>query len=209
MGSQIGLRALFLLMAAIAVWVIYFNNRRNIAALEIRITAMRPLAHELIIDDVNKIAVVKLAEMWYDENRWEIHLPDGQYRICLATRGIDQQGLAPVVKSERLGAGKHLIELEQERESDGARVIVSWDRVELISIREPKEWDPGSGSAGGGAYSQSTQLAADQPVILFRRRFSLKGSTGQITAPDGPTEGVLLWIEPISNSPISNSSVDP
>ena len=25
---------------------------------------------------MNKIAVVKLDELWYDENRWEIHLPD-------------------------------------------------------------------------------------------------------------------------------------
>lgn len=200
-GLQIGLRSLFLLTAAVAVWVIYVNNRRNITRLEGRITAMRPLAHELIIDDPNKIAIVKLDEMWFDENRWEIHLPAGKkYRICLATGGIDQTGTARVVKSERLAGGKHLFELEQERGSDGAQLTVFCDRVGLMTVRETKEWDPGTGSTGGGFFSQCSQLAPDQAVILFRRRFSRRNSTGQTKTPDGPTEGVLLWIEPIANS---------
>ena len=62
-------------MAAIAVWMTCFLNRRQNARLEARIQALLPLVHELVIDDPAKIAVVKLEEYWYDENRWEVYLP--------------------------------------------------------------------------------------------------------------------------------------
>src|SRR5215468_248973 len=76
-------RRRFLLMAAIAVWMAYFVNRRHNAALEARIKTMVPLAHELIIDDPKKIAVVRMEEYWYDENRWDLYLPEGRYRLCV------------------------------------------------------------------------------------------------------------------------------
>ena len=198
---QFGLRSLFLLVAAIAVWTTYFNNRHRMTALEADIAAMRPLTHELVVNDADKIAVVKLEELWYDDNRWEVSLPDGKYRLCLATRGIDEDGLAPVMKSEAIEAGRHAICLEQQNDNASWLITANWDGSRLLSVHEPKEWNPGSGSTGGGQYSQCTQLAADQPLILFRRRFSLPSGAGQVTTPSGPTEGILLWIEPIPVSP--------
>jgi hypothetical protein len=200
---QVGLRTLFLLMAAVAVWMAYFINRRQSATLEARIKAMVPLAHELIIEDAKKIAVVKLEEYWYDENRWEISLPDGRYRLCVATRGIDDMGLAPPVKSTPLKAGRHHIELEQRRDHDVWRVTVLWDETALLAVEERKDWDPGHGSAGGGQFARSEQLSPDKPVVLFRRRFMRevgKDQITQITTPPGPTEGILLWIERIAAS---------
>lgn len=194
---QFGLRSLFLLVAAIAVWTTYFSNRHRMTTLEAEITAMRPLSHELVVNDADKIAVVKLEELWYDDNRWEVSLPDGKYRLCLATRGIDERGLAPVMKSEAIEAGRHSIYLEQQDDKARWLVTVGWDGRLLLSVQEPKEWNSGSGSTGGGQYSECTQLAADQPLILFRRRFSRPGRAGQVTTPSGPTEGILLWIEPI------------
>ena len=195
-GLQFGLRTLFMLMAAIAVWTTYFSNRHHIAVLEAGITAMRPLAHELIVNDADKIAVVKLAELWYDENRWEISLPDGVYRLCLATREIDTDGLAPVVKSEPLAAGRHSLQLEQQEVNAGWRVTVAGDGKTLLAVEEPKPWYPGSGSTGGGLHSESAQLTPDQSVVLFRRRFTRPDGAGQVKSPSGPTEGILLWIEP-------------
>jgi hypothetical protein len=186
---------LFLFMTAIAVWTVYFSNRHHIAALEARIAAMQPLAHELIVSDADKIAVVKLEELWYDENRWEISLPDKPYRLCLATHEIDNGGFAPAVKSQQLGAGRHLMALKQQPGNPGWRVAVAWDGKELLAVEEPPGWYPGKGSTGGGQYSQCAELAADQPVVLFRRRFSQPDGTGRVTTPSGPTEGILLWIE--------------
>jgi hypothetical protein len=183
------------LTAAIAAWMAYFVNRRHNAELEARIKTLVPLAHELIIEDPRKIAVVKLEEYWYDENRWEIHLPDGRYRLCVATRGIDNTGLTPVGKSAPIEAGRHYLALEQRRDRDVWRVTVLGDGKELVAVEEPRDWDPGIGSTGGGQYSLSEQLPPDQPAVLFRRRFMRPDGKGGWTTPLGPTEGILLWIE--------------
>jgi hypothetical protein len=196
---QVGLRTMILLTAAIAVWVTYYSNRKHNAELEARIAVLRPMAHELAIDDPSRIAVVKLEELWYDENRWELFLPEGRYRLCLATREIGQNGLAPVVKSARLGPGRHSLALEQQREGPGWRVA-TWDKTGRLEVDEPTEWDPGAGSTGGGEYSVSTQLPADKPAVLFRRIFSRRDAKGVSTTPAVPAEGILLWIEPDSGA---------
>jgi hypothetical protein len=119
--------------------------------------------------------------------------------LCLATREIDNDGFAPVAKSARLEAGKHLIALEQQQGNPGWRIAVAWDGEDLLAVEEPKEWYPGFCSTGGGGFGQCTQLAADQPVVLFRRRFLGRDGTGA-SASSGPTEGILLWIEPVAGS---------
>ena len=192
---QIGLRTLFLLIAAIAVWMTYFLNRRDNASLEARIKAMVPLAHELIVDDPKRIAVVKLDEHWFDENRWEIYLPDGQYRLSLATRGISDAGLASVAKSTPIASGRHHLALEQRLDKDFWRISALWDGTELIAVDEPKVWNAGSGWIGGGEYSLSEQLPPDKPAVLYRRRFMGPSGNGQATSANASTEGILIWIE--------------
>lgn len=198
---QVGLRTLVLLMATIAVWLTYFVNRRNIPLLEMRIKAMQPLAHELIVDDAGKIAVVKLEEHWFDENQWDLYLPPGSYRVCLATREIDTDGMAPVVKSAPLKPGRRRLTLERPPGQDACRVVVTCDGKPLLAVEEPKEWDPVSGSQGGGQYSQGESLAANTPVVLFRRRFfTPRDANGRSTVPPHPSDGILLWVEPTTGS---------
>jgi hypothetical protein len=198
---QVGLQTLFLLMAAIAVWITVFVNRRHNAWLQGRITAIRPVARQLIVEDPAKIAVVKQEEYWYDENRWELYLPPGRsYRLCLATRDVDQDGLAPPVQTAPLPPGRHLLALDQEQGPDSWRLTASWDQTGRLTAEEPREWNPSSGSMGGGQHSICTQLPPDQPLILFRRRFTRPDGKGSFASPDGPCEGILLWIEPISES---------
>jgi hypothetical protein len=193
---QVGLRTLFLLMAVLAVWMAYFINRRHNAALEARVRAMMPLAHELIIEDAQKVAVVKLEEYWFDENRWHIYLPAGRYRVCLATRDVEDMGLAPRVKSAPIAAGRHELALEQQRDKDAWRLAVTCDGAALLSAEEPREWNSDRGSMGGGQFALSEQLPPEKPVVLFRRRFMRSDAKGLTTSPTGPSEGILLWIEP-------------
>jgi hypothetical protein len=116
----------------------------------------------------------------------------------VATRDIAEVGFAPVVKSELLEPGEHKLALDQ-RLGDGVWLItVNLNGTRLLSVEEPKEWNSGSGSVGGGHYSQLEELPADKPVILFRRRFTRPDANGQTTTPTGPTEGLMLWIEPVT-----------
>jgi hypothetical protein len=196
---QVGLRTLFLLMAAVAVWLALFVNRQQIAILETRIEVGRKLAHVLIIDDPKKVAVVKMDELWMDDNRWDVHLPPGQYRICLATRKVDDHGFPLKQESRPIPAGRHRLALELRQEGETCQLRVKCDGSELLAIVERKEW-ASRGSTGGGEFSTSEQLPADKPVVLYRRRYMIQTSTGQFNTPPGPTEGLLLWIEPMAGS---------
>ena len=118
---------------------------------------MVPLAHELIVDDLSKIAVVKLEDYWMDDNRWDLYLPAGSYRLCIATREVAGEGLAPPVKSVPIRSGRHQLALLQNRDKEIYRIRVTRDGDELLSMQEPKGWDPGIGSQGGGAvFTQRT-----------------------------------------------------
>jgi hypothetical protein len=182
-------------MAAIAVWMTYFINRRQNARLEARIQALIPLVHELVIDDPDKIAGVKLEAFWHDENRWEIYLPEGRYRLCLATRGIDEQGLPTAMKSRPIEAGRHVLALEQRLEKDIRRVAVTCDGKDQLMVEEPKDWDPGSSSTTETFGSISQQVPADQPAVLLRRRFHRPDGPGRSSSTPGPADGILLSIE--------------
>jgi hypothetical protein len=195
---QVGLRTLFLLMAVVAVWLAVIINRRQNTYLESRIRAMEPIARELIVDDTGKIAVVGLADLWMDENRWDVYLPPGNYRLCLATRGVDKDGLAPVVKSAPIAPGRHRLRMDIRRKGEDWQIPVILDGAALFTADETKDWARSS-SMGGGETSTSTQLPTDRPVILYRRRYMVENAPGGAsTTPDGPTEGLLMWIESVS-----------
>ncbi len=205
---QVGLRGLALLVVAVAVWMAYFVDRREIPRLESRIAALRPISRELFVDDPRQIAVVKREGMWYDENRWEIYLPEGSYRLCLATRQVDDLSpgvrrpadpvsLAPVVKSMPIGAGRHQVDLDLNPEQGVWKIAVGLDRAGRVEVEEPKEWGPDTGSSGGSEVSASEQRPADRPLVLFRRRFMKPD--GKV--PKGPTDGVLVWIERTAGPP--------
>jgi hypothetical protein len=192
---QIGLRTLFLVMTAAAVWIVYVTNRYATENYEERIAAMRPLARELAVKDVAQVAVVKLEPYWYDENRWAVYLPEGKYRLCLATSEVDESGLAPIVASAPISAGRHELTLEQEPSENGWRVTVDSDGVPALTAEEPKAWYPARGSSGGSEFDMSKQVDADKPVVLFRRRFSQPGTGLGSSTPKGPTDGIIVWIE--------------
>jgi hypothetical protein len=200
---QIGLRTIVLLTAAVAAWLSYALERRRSADLTARIASLSPLARELIVDDTGKVAVVKQQELWFDENRWDVHLPAGhRYRLCVATGGIAEDAIPPPQASALLSPGRHVVAVDQLKDGEGWRVDAECDGGRLVSVTRPKEWDPGTGSTGGGNYTTSEQLAPDRPVILFRRRFmGPRDSQGRSTTPQGPTAGVMLWIVPDTTGP--------
>jgi len=200
---QLGIQQLILLVAAIAVWMTaYVNHQRN-QSLDSRIRVMVPLAHELIVDDPSKIAVVKLEQSLSDDNRWDLYLPSGAYRLCLATRDVGKDGLAPVTKSVPIRSGNHRLALTQELTKTSGRVIVTEGKTVLLDMLEIAEWHD-YGSDEKGHFSLNEQLPTDKPVILYRRRFyQPTGRPYESVMPKGPTEGILLWIERVDGSKLS------
>lgn len=196
---QIGLPTVFLLIAAVAVWTTVVINLNHSVSLQARLRSMRRLARLLIVEDPDQIVVVRQDPHWFDENRWEVYLPTaGGYRVCLATRGIEPTGLAPVAAGARLEGGRHRLALETHSGPTGWRVVVTDDGAERLAVEEPTEWrPPGHPASGGFEAPDFTPLAADQTVVLLRRRFRRPVGKGRASVPSGPTEEILLWIEPI------------
>jgi hypothetical protein len=162
-----------------------------------RPTARHERLVKLIVADAKKIAVVKLDDEWIDESRWDIHLPNGPLRLCLATREIAENGLAPVVKSERITSGTHRLVLAARRDRNPWQATVLCDGRELIvwaASHDPKS-NPGATTTSADV-SQSKQLSPAGQVVLLRRRFHQADGNGGSCDISGPTNGVLLWIEP-------------
>jgi hypothetical protein len=195
---QVRLHTAFLLVAAIGVWMAYFVNRRHNSTIQARIHVLAPLAHELEIDDPKKIAVVKMEEYWMGDNRWELYLPDGPRRLCLATRGISDKGFPDAPKAAPLAAGRHIIMLDPGKHDNGWRVRVLCDDKEVLSVDEPKEWNPDSGSTSVGQSSPSEQLPPENPVVLLRCRFTRRKDAFSMFEP--AAEGTLLWIERVASA---------
>jgi hypothetical protein len=200
---QFRLHTLFLLVAAIAVWMTYFLNRNRNARLEERIASMRPLVRELQVDDPEAIAVVKLEEHWYGESRWDLYLPGGDYRVGLATRMIGETGFPPSATYRSIPSGpegsrgRHRIALEESKIGDVRRVTVHCDGSNL-SVDEPESWYSGSNRASGDSFEISKQFPANQPVVLLRRWFVRPDARSKTPQPSGPTDGIMIWIEPVS-----------
>jgi hypothetical protein len=195
---QVGLRALLLLLAVIAVWMTAFVNRRQSERLETRIRVMRPLVRELKIDDTSKVAVVKLEEVFVEDNRWDVYLPSGEYRICVATREISRQGLVASKKSATIKAGKHRLGLELRKIEGRKRIMVTSDGSELLTFEENWDWGFLGNYSGGGEFAVSTQQPRDEPLVLFRRIYMVPNGPTRWVTPKNPADGLLIWIEPVN-----------
>jgi hypothetical protein len=193
---QVRIRTLILVMAAIAVWIAFVINRRQNALLRERIHQMRLIAHDLVINDDNRIAVVSLDELWYDQDDWDIYLPHREYRLCIATRGITRDGRNPSKYEFRpIKPGRHRISLKKITNGQSWDVMVLTDGSEFLTVNEPGDWGVARGSSGfGDQFSVSEQLSPDQPVCLFRRQFW----DGPPSSSSGSSDGIQLWLEPVS-----------
>ena len=194
---QWNLRTLFLLTAVVAVWLAYFRFRQEDPRLEHQIALMREMAHELIVEDRQQAAVVRLPGLWDDETRWDVYLPEGDYTIRLATRGIDAEELASSEGEASLHSGRHRVELRQSKFEVSPSVSVFVDKELVVEITEDSDWFPGEAWLGGGRFVNSQQLPASDPVVLYRRRFAERQSDGAVEIPENPN-GILLWIEQIN-----------
>ncbi len=193
---QVGLRALILLMAVVATWLTVHVNRRESARLDARIQVMKPLIRELMITDPSQFAAVKLDSLWIDDNRWDLYLPSGEYRLCLGTRLISSKGLTTqAIKTATIKGGKHRLELKAPRNARQRLIQVSSDGANLITFEEAKDWAVSGSYSGDTPFVFSAQQPTDQPLILLRRVYMAPSGPTRWLTPTEPSDGILLWIE--------------
>lgn len=192
---QVGLRVLFWLTAAFAVGITVFINHRENQRLTAKIESLRSLARELVVDDPAQYAVVKLHDTWSDENRWDVHLPPGRYRVCFASRGVDVNGLPEAFRSAPIEAGRHRLGMDLETVKSGTRIRITRDGGPCLTIDETGDWAGTGGWGSVGDFSTSQQLPASPSLVLLRRR-----NSHQYGVPTGPEPGLLLWIERVEDS---------
>ena len=210
---QFGLRAMLAVTALVAVWTAHLNNLREIRRLEGRIDAVRPLVRELEVPEPTRFAFVKLDALWYDDNRWDLHVPDGSFRVCLATRGIERAGFPADFRWHPLPFGRHAMELRQSSDADVRRISVLVDGSPLVEAVEPKEWSPTAGTSTSemdrGDFVPGSR---DRRRFAFRRRFLMPKGQGSSAEPDEPGDGILLWVDrydPEAPGPGGDSSKTP
>ena len=195
--AQLRLGTVAWLLAVVAVWTTTWINRQRIADLNVRIASSRPLARDLVIEDPTRIAVVKLEENWYDEQRWDVYLPEGLYTLNVATRAItDGEKIPAPARSVALPSGRFVLELMQTPRGNEWDVRVTRDGKSLLNLPETTDWDESAGSSGGSSITANTRLPRTEPAVLFRRRFNTKIALNQSRTPDGPANGLMLWIAP-------------
>ncbi|MDX2036748.1 MAG: hypothetical protein SFX72_08855 [Isosphaeraceae bacterium] len=200
---------LLLLVSAVSVWTAFFTSYRRNREYTSRIAISRELSRELEVIDPTRPAVVKLLEEWYDENRWDVHLPE-QSRLHLATEGVSAGGLAVPSASAILEPGRRRVELRIEGNESEREMSVLVDGREAIRSRLPDTWNHASGSSGGSQVGSSRQFDRDAPLVLFRRRLHVTNGDRSTTPADGEkAAGAMLWIEPVGGGSTSPPSTSP
>lgn len=197
---QWNLKTLLLLMAVIATWTAYVRTTHLNQRLRGEVDDLRELAGELVVTDPNQFAIVNTPEQWFGDNRWEVYLPPGaQYVLKLGERELDSAGLPGVTQSVRLSPGRRQVQLEQVQRDDHSEVNVEVDGRVVITAREPRDAPK---YRALGAYTRSQQFPTSKPLILVSSRLfgraarplpppARRGST----EPQGPSNGMTLWIE--------------
>lgn len=207
------LMTLLLMMPVVATWTQYFRLRHENGRLQREIQEMESRSRKLIVEQTDRLAVVKLPPSWVDEKKWEIVLPSEEsvtrggatYQLCLATREITLSGARLPIKTYTLPAGRHQIELILRHERvDGKQsewsIAALLDDNPVIEINESADWNPGFGGwgIGGDRFDQPYQPnTIDESVYLFQEQFSVDQSSRQIGPSEATTTGLLLWVQPL------------
>jgi hypothetical protein len=192
---QVGMRTLILLICAVAAWLGLMMNRERTRVLQARLDVTRSLVRELEVDDPGQIAVVKKLDQWLDEDCWDLYLPPGFYRICMATRQVGNDGLPPAMKWAPIRPGRHHLALEERTEENSWKGVLICDGSEHLVIEEPKTF-PGDHTSTSEVISVSDQIPANLPVVLSRSQFSNSSAGGGSVAPTAVSDGLMIWIEP-------------
>lgn len=196
------LQTFLLALTVVAVWIAFWQTRRENQRLADRIRGMQEIARGLAVADPAQFAVHHQPGTWGDDSQWHVYLPpEFHHTLCLATDGIDSAGFPENAERVEISSGRHHLQL-QLHFHDAAQqwlVRVSGDGAVHFRKELPASWWDGRMHSQTGI-TRSESWPTSQPLVLARRRFHEVASSGEQSSE--VTKGILLWIEA---SPLSSS----
>ncbi|NND96044.1 MAG: LapA family protein [Pirellulaceae bacterium] len=197
---QFSLSTILLLIAAIASWLGYYKLRYDSAELQREIDAMRTLAQELIVSDVEMFAAVQRQAEWYGEDAWDVHIPATRpYEVKLATENIGLPQKAINTRSAPIDAGTRTLQLRTDNSGDDVVIRVLIDGQTAIEEHKPRSWQQSVGSSGH-CVTQIFQRDPNVPLVLRETTYKIRRPDGDVITPE-PARGIQFWIEPTVSSP--------
>lgn len=202
---RISLRAWLLLVALVASLGSNLVTAWRLNQSEHDLRKLRDEAGYLTIEDSDQIHVVEWLQTESNVWRWRVFLPEG-HKYSLHRRvgeiGRDDFGGAKTfgITSDLL-PGEYVVTL---RLGPNAEIYLGCkgasgggDVVSTLSEAEARRCFEGAGgyqmSVTGSSGTQA--FSVDKPVPLIRRRATIRPPGGGSVPSDGPTPGVLIWIE--------------
>ena len=137
------------------------------------------------------------AEGFGDEDgRWVITVPDDSYDLCMATRLIENKGLAPVKSRTTLKAGAHDMRLKQSRDGEFWIITVTEKDKTLLSVAETDDWVYRP-SVREGLHTTFGLQPHDKtgPGVFYRYRVKRQSIANRNIEDPGPYDGILVWLE--------------
>lgn len=197
-------RDLLLVVVAAALLLSGEVNRRRSADLTARIKRLRQVGRELDVVDPRRLAAIGRPSDWVDDHQFQVFVPaDGDFRVCLATRAINADGLPVPQGVAPLGPGKHTLTLTTTRHDGGTRCVVLDGKERRLAVEEPAGWagSDARSSRSAARIGKAVQAPADRPLVLLRSRYRLRppGARGRHLAPSRPVDGVMLWVERVAD----------
>ncbi|MFO1062758.1 MAG: hypothetical protein U0892_02640 [Pirellulales bacterium] len=198
---QLRLITVLLLTASIAAWFSAWLNTREAQKLEARIAALQPMANELFIRDLNRLAVIQKAPMHQDELVWDVNIPDRSSVIHLSTKNVPRFDSAnmfdalPADASFTLPQGLHRIEMKLPKRAEELRIELLVDGNKAFEAMMSDESRSRGSSQGGGNLEEQIDVDPSEPVCLYRRAYFSKDQHSY-TSTTPALSSLMLWIAP-------------
>ena len=191
-------------MAAASVWLAYIATWIEFNRLTAQVVPLREAARGLRLSKPDRLSAYRILNRNDEYAMWHLEVPpQPPYELRLATRGIGPDGTAEHFKSTPLSPGTHTLEIRHSGSMGGANATAILDRYAsrfrnvteaVVKVDETFDWYPQAGFTADRDTGVAEDHPPEQPLVLHRVRFHEPGTA---EPPDGPANGVLLWIQPL------------
>ena len=197
--GQFGLRTLLLVLAAVGGWLAWRQAASDVEQIKRELPGLRRATRELVIEDATRFAVVEKPEIWPDEYRWEVYVPEGRMgHVHLALEGLTAKGYPKPTCSLAVQSGINRVEYQKSKTDSGwSFSLRSGDEVEKTT--RSKEWVKRTVFTNYvGRMTESHAQSTETPLDLLRvrvRESQLNTDAEEQAYNAVEVEGELIWID--------------